>query len=185
MALLTILSETESLNNDLLHRCADHVTRVDEYISNISADMFETMKNASGIGLAATQVGAFKRIFVMDTERLLNISNGNDITYFSVYKSEIGNVFINPNITKFSKEKSNMMEGCLSVSGVADNVKGTYIIARPATIEAEYFDKDWKYQTFTLTGLTAKCFQHELDHLNGITLLNRIDEEKEWQYDLL
>ena len=176
MALLKILNETASALNDRLHRCADYIAK-GEAIDMLYADMFETMRGAKGIGLAATQVNNFQRIFVMNTKLLMNLSNGTDIKNSSVTMSELGNVFINPNITKFSKEKTSMNEGCLSVSGTADNMDATHVISRPAIIEAEYFDKNWQPQTFTLSGLTAKCFQHEYDHLDGITLLNRIEQE--------
>ncbi|WP_417534676.1 peptide deformylase [Marinobacterium stanieri] len=128
-----------------LRTIAEPVEQVDDEIRKIVDDMFETMYDAPGIGLAATQVNVHKRIVTIDI-------------------SEEGNeplVMINPEFTVLQDELEEMQEGCLSVPGFYEEVK------RPNRILLKALDRDGNPYELEAEGLLAVCIQHELDHLNG------------------
>lgn len=134
------------------------VAAVDGEVRRLVADMIETMYAADGIGLAAIQVGAAKRVLVMDLAQREG-------------KKE-PRVFINPVIAWASEEMAAMQEGCLSVPDIWEDVE------RPARIRAEYLDGDGKRQTLEAGGLLAACLQHEIDHLEGILFLDHLSKLK-------
>ena len=121
-------------------------------------DLFETMYNANGIGLAAVQVGILKRILVVD------ISSKDE------KKKPI--CFINPIIKKVSDEKSVYEEGCLSIPD-------TFIeIERPKICVVEYVDIDGKIKTEKFDGLLSTCVQHEINHLDGQLIIDHLSKLK-------
>ncbi len=124
---------------------AKPVSRVDDNIRRLADDMLETMYDAPGIGLAATQVNQHLRMLVLD---------------ISEDKSD-PRVFINPVITPLTPDCVPYEEGCLSVPGSYDEVR------RPARIRVEALDRDGKPFTLEADGLLAVCLQHEVDHLDG------------------
>lgn len=115
-------------------------------------DMFETMYDAPGIGLAAIQIGVPQRLFVLDLARKEEVSKPI--------------AFINPTITRVSEELSPYEEGCLSIPEYFAEV------SRPAKISVNYQDLDGKAQTLEADGLLATCIQHEMDHLNGVLFID-------------
>jgi len=141
MALLPILCYPDPK----LHTVAKPVPTVDARIKTLIADMFETMYEAKGIGLAATQVNVHERLIVMD------ISEGRDVPL----------VLINPKILWTSPETHVNEEGCLSVPGIYDGVK------RHDAVKVEALDGDGRTQLIEADGLLAVCIQHEMDHLIG------------------
>jgi peptide deformylase len=141
MALLPILRYPDAR----LHKVAKPVTEFDARLKKLIADMAETMYDAPGIGLAASQVDVHQQLLILD------ISETNDQLQ----------VFINPEITWASEEKKIYDEGCLSVPGVYDGVE------RPARIKARALDADGKSFEVEAEGLLAVCLQHEMDHLKG------------------
>jgi peptide deformylase len=141
MALLNILNYPDKR----LHTVAKPVRVVDERIRKLVADMTETMYEAPGVGLAATQVDVHERVVVIDV---------------SEDKSDL-RVLINPEILSVSEEQKTYEEGCLSVPGVYDEVD------RPAKIRVRALNLLGDTYEFEADGLLAVCVQHELDHLNG------------------
>jgi peptide deformylase len=141
MAILEILE----FPDPRLRTEAKPVTEVTSDIRTLVDDMFETMYEAPGIGLAATQVNVHQRLLVMDV---------------SEDKSQ-PLVFINPEITVLDAELGEYDEGCLSVPGFYETV------SRPQRVEVAALDRDGKPFTCQLDGLAAICVQHEVDHLNG------------------
>lgn len=141
MALLPILCYPDPK----LHTVAKPVTAVDTRIKTLIADMFETMYDAKGIGLAATQVNVHARLIVMD------ISEGRDVPL----------VLINPKILWASPEMHLNEEGCLSVPGIYDGVK------RHDAVKVEALDGEGQTHLIEADGLLAVCIQHEMDHLMG------------------
>ncbi|MFN4005708.1 MAG: peptide deformylase [Hylemonella sp.] len=141
MALLPILTYPDPR----LHTVAKPVQAVDARIRQLIADMFETMYEAHGIGLAATQVNVHERLIVID------ISEGRDQPL----------VLINPEIVWASLEKKINDEGCLSVPGIYDGVE------RHERVHVRALDADGKEQLIEAEGLLAICIQHEMDHLMG------------------
>ena len=116
---------------------------------DIIPDMIKAMGN--GVGLAAPQVGINKRFFIMK------------------YQGEIISVY-NPIITFKSKQKKALKEGCLTYP---QNIYGTVNIMRPTTVQARFINKEGNEECIRFRGFEAKIFQHELDHLNGLTIFYR------------
>ena len=141
MALLPILCYPDPK----LHTVAKPVQAVDARIQTLVADMFETMYEAKGIGLAATQVDVHERLIVMD------ISEGRDVPL----------VLVNPKILWASPEMHLNEEGCLSVPGIYDGVQ------RHDSVKVEALDAQGQPHLIEAEGLLAVCIQHEMDHLMG------------------
>ena len=126
-------------------------------------DMFETMYEAPGIGLAAVQVGVPIRLLVMD------LQEKNEETGATIREPR---VFINPEILKASEEMAIYNEGCLSVPDQYADVE------RPAHIRARWFDREGKRQEQPLDEMLATCLQHEMDHLEGILFIDHLSKLK-------
>lgn len=141
MTQLTILCYPDAR----LHTIAKPVAAVDARLKNLVTDMFETMYEAEGIGLAATQVNVHERLVVID------ISESRDKPL----------VLINPEIIWASAEMRVGDEGCLSVPGIYDGVE------RSTSIKVQALNLDGKLQTHEAEGMLAVCIQHEMDHLMG------------------
>jgi len=141
MALLNILRYPDPR----LHKVAKPVTEFGARLDKLIADMAETMYEAPGVGLAASQVDVHEQLVLIDT------SDTKDAL----------KVFINPEITWASDEKQIYDEGCLSVPGVYDGVE------RPARVKVRALDQHGKPFELEADGLLAVCIQHEMDHLMG------------------
>ena len=141
MALLTILQYPDPR----LHTVAQPVREVDARIRQLTADMLETMYDANGIGLAATQVDVHERLIVID------ISEGRDEPL----------IVINPDIVWASEDTQVNDEGCLSVPGIYDGVE------RPSRVKVKALDGDGHSRIIEAEGVLAVCIQHEMDHLLG------------------
>ena len=128
-----------------LHKVAKPVTVFDKRLKKLAADMAETMYEAPGVGLAASQVDVHEQLIVIDTSE-----THDDLQ-----------VFINPEITWASPEKQVYDEGCLSVPGIYDGVE------RPARVKVRALDLEGKPFEVEAEGLLAVCIQHEMDHLKG------------------
>jgi peptide deformylase len=141
MALLPILC----FPDPRLHTVAKPVTEVNDQIRQFAADMIETMYDAKGVGLAATQVDFHQRLVVMDT------SEDRDTPI----------VLINPELLWMSDERVKGEEGCLSVPGIYDGVE------RAARVKVQALDEHGQSRIIEAEGLMAVCIQHEMDHLMG------------------
>lgn len=141
MAILNILEFPDAR----LRTVAKPVAEVDDRIRTLVADMLETMYEAQGIGLAATQVNVHQRVVVMD------LSEAGDQPM----------VLINPQVEVLDQETCPYQEGCLSVPGFYETVE------RPAHIRLTALDSDGKSFELLPDGLLAVCIQHEIDHLDG------------------
>ena len=142
----------------ILKQISKNVDQVGKEEQKLMDDMLETMYKADGIGLAAVQVGVLKRIIVMDISK---DENKKEPMYF-----------VNPIIKNKSIEKSVYSEGCLSVMNQFIEVE------RPSNCEIEYLDYNGEKKILNASGLLATCIQHEIDHLNGITILSYISKLK-------
>jgi peptide deformylase len=137
---------------------SEPVGKVDGEIRKLVDDMFETMYDAPGIGLAAIQVGVPKRVVTADLAK----------------KDEPRNpqVFINPEIVSSSEELSVYEEGCLSIPEIHEDVE------RPTRVRVRYMDLAGKAQEVEADGLLATCLQHEIDHINGVLFIDHISKLK-------
>lgn len=155
--------------NPILRKKAEEVTDVNDDIRALAKEMFVTMHEERGVGLAAEQVGRTERMFV------IHIPPDSDIDEDGRRENpdvEMPLVFINPKITGHTDEVQVGPEGCLSFPDIFANVERWY------EIDAEYTDLDGQRQTVHATGLLARAIQHELDHLDGILLVDRMSHVK-------
>ena len=134
------------------------VEKVDSSVRKLVDDMFETMYDAPGIGLAAIQIAEPLRVVTMD------LAKKED------EKEPL--VFINPEIMWSSDEMNVHEEGCLSIPEYYEEVE------RPAQIKVRYLDLDGKAQEVDADGLLAICLQHEIDHLNGVLFIDHLSKLK-------
>ena len=141
-----------------LRLVSEPIKRIDDGIRKLVDDMFDTMYEAPGIGLAAIQIGVPKRVVTMD------LSKKED--------EHKPLVFINPEVTWTSEDKSNYEEGCLSIPEYYEEVE------RPAKVKVKYLDLDGKAHEIEAKGLLATCLQHEIDHLNGVLFIDHLSKLK-------
>ncbi len=137
---------------------SEPVKRIDAGIRRLVDDLFETMYQAPGIGLAAIQIGVAKRVMTMDLSK-------KD-------EQHAPQVFINPELTWASVETAKYEEGCLSIPEFYEEVE------RPARVKIKYLDLDGKEHEIEATGLFAICLQHEIDHTNGVLFIDHISKLK-------
>lgn len=149
-------------NDPILRKKTEAVEENTPELQTLIDDMFETMYNAEGVGLAAPQIGKSLRVFVMDTNAMIE---DDDVPYGAM-------VFINPIILETKGNKVPLEEGCLSIPEVNDKV------FRPETIVIEYSDRDFNKQRLEAGGWTARVIQHEYDHLEGILFLDYLSAFK-------
>jgi peptide deformylase len=159
MTVLTILE----VPDPGLRAVAKPVDTIDDGVRATIADMLETMYDARGIGLAATQVGIERRIFVMDLQEPEE-EEGEPVRRPMA--------FINPEILSVSEETSTYNEGCLSIPEQYAEVE------RPTRCRVKWQDADGKAHEEELDGLMATCVQHEIDHLNGVLFTDHISKLK-------
>lgn len=158
MAVLPILTWPDAR---LSQRC-DGVGNVDE-LAPLIADMFDTMYDASGRGLAAPQVGAMKRLFVMDC------------TWKAGEKTPV--VMINPVIMAAERVPVVAEEGCLSIPGILVPVE------RPKAVTVQWTSETGEIHMDDFDGFEARCIQHEFDHLNGLVTFDRVPPDQRADYE--
>ena len=150
--------EIIKLPDKRLRLVSEPVKHVDAGIKKLIEDMFETMYDAPGIGLAAIQIGVAKRVITMD------LSKKED--------DHEPQVFINPEIAWTSEETAKYEEGCLSIPDYYEEVE------RPAEVKVKYLDLDGKQHEIRVKGLLATCIQHEVDHTNGVLFIDYLSKLK-------
>jgi peptide deformylase len=146
-----------------LRQISSPVEEVTDEVRELVSDMFDTMYDAPGIGLAAIQVGVPKRILVIDLQE--PAEEGGDPV-------KDPRVFINPEILTTSDDDVPYTEGCLSVPDQYADVD------RPDAIRARWLDLDGKQREEEIDGLLAVCLQHEMDHLNGVLFIDHLSRLK-------
>ena len=156
MAIRKILTEP----NKILRKKSLRVENVDKNIQQLMDDMLETLYAAPGIGLAAIQVGAAKRIIVIDTSRDRDKEPKNPM------------YFVNPEIIWKSEDKFTYEEGCLSVPNQFAEID------RPKQCHVKHLDYNGNPQELKVEGLLATCIQHEIDHLEGILFIDYLSKLK-------
>ncbi len=132
-------------------------------LEQLIADMYETMYNANGVGLAAPQIGHSIRLFILDATPF-----AEDEPQLEGLKK----VFINPQILAEAGKEWNFNEGCLSIPGIRED------ISRKPGIEIEYLDEHFVYHKERYSGLAARIIQHEYDHLEGILFVDKVSSLK-------
>ena len=158
--------EVKTFGDPVLKTRATKVKEFDEALIRLTEEMLVTMREREGVGLAANQVGRLRRVLVAGIE-------------------EDEYVLVNPVIEARSEETEVLAEGCLSIPGIQVNVE------RPVAVTVSGQDASGDEVRFEAEGLLARIFQHEIDHLDGVLILDRTDREtrkaamREWRERLL
>lgn len=143
----------------VLRKVAKDITAEYPNLKELIGNMFETMYNADGIGLAAPQIGLDIRLFVIDLDPL-----AEDKPEYAGFKK----VFINPRIIESTGEIVKLEEGCLSIPGINENVE------REEKIRIQYVDENFVAHDEEYDKFFARCIQHEYDHIEGILFIDKI-----------
>ncbi|TPW28661.1 peptide deformylase [Pararhizobium mangrovi] len=146
------------LPDPVLRQKSEPVERVDGELDRFVSDLFETMYDAPGIGLAGIQVGVARRVLVLDVSK--DEEEKNPL------------VFINPQIVSRSDERATYEEGCLSIPDYYAEVE------RPASVTVRHLDRTGTERTTEAEGLLATCLQHEIDHLDGVLFIDYLSKLK-------
>jgi peptide deformylase len=152
------LREIIKLPDPRLRLVSKPIGKIDDAIRRLVDDMFETMYEAPGIGLAAVQIGEAKRVVTLDLAK----------------KDEPKKplVFINPEVLWSSEERTTYEEGCLSIPEYYEEVE------RAAQVKVKFLDLDGTCREIEANGLLATCIQHEIDHLNGVLFIDHLSKLK-------
>ena len=161
MAILPILETPDPL----LRTISTPVEAIDDELQRLIDDMFDTMYDAPGIGLAAVQVGVPRRLLVIDLQE----PESDEEDAPPVRRPR---VFINPQILDGSDELSVYSEGCLSVPEQYAEVE------RPASVRVSWLDREGRIHEEVLDGVLATCVQHEMDHLEGVLFIDHLSRMK-------
>ncbi|RPH31295.1 MAG: peptide deformylase [Bacteroidales bacterium] len=151
--------------SSVLRKKSAEISEKEDFVL-LSENLFETLSNSNGIGLAGPQIGVLKRIFVIDTSLITQKDNSIET---------IKQVYINPSIVWRSEELIVYSEGCLSIPEIYEEVE------RPERIRVKYHDLQFSSIEKELEGLEARIFQHEFDHLIGVLFIDRINPLKRIQ----
>ena len=145
----------------VLKKKAKDIQKEEMDVKALIEDMFETMYHASGVGLAAPQIGKSLRLFVIDTDPI----DDED-------EPKVKKAFINPQIIEETGEEWAMEEGCLSIPNIREDV------FRQEHVKINYFDEDWNEHTEEFDGFVARVIQHEYDHIEGILFTDHVSALK-------
>ncbi len=144
----------------ILRKIAAEIDQDYPALKQLVDDLFETMYNSEGLGLAAPQIGKSIRIFVID---------GKPAAEDEPSLADFKKVFINPEITEKSGDFQPMNEGCLSIPNLHEEV------LRESHIRITYYDENWEFHDEVYDGYKARIIQHEYDHLNGILFTDKVN----------
>jgi peptide deformylase len=145
------------LGDRVLRQNAKRISTVDDSLRKLIVEMLQTMYSSDGIGLAAPQIGTHKQLIVIDCE--------------PDNPAAPPLILINPTIVSYGQSICKDLEGCLSIPGVYLDVH------RPETIEVSYKDENGRPRKLKADGLLARAIQHEMDHLNGVLFVDRVENE--------
>jgi peptide deformylase len=147
------VKEIRKIGDPVLREKSKEVENIDSKLKNLVKDMIDTLKEEGGVGLAAPQIGITRRVFV--------------VTLDDKFKA-----FINPEIKVLEKRKIDSNEGCLSIYSIKD-----FCVKRFSKVEVKAKDLKGNDISVVVEDLLARIFQHEIDHLNGILYIDRLDRK--------
>ena len=159
-----------SYGSSVLKKTAKEITSDYPNLSELIANMWETMYAANGVGLAAPQIGLSIRVFVIDASSFVDEENMSvkEIETINTFKK----VFINPNIISEQGNLWDFNEGCLSIPDIREDV------SRKEEIVINFFDENFEPQKLKLNGLAARVVQHEFDHIEGVLFTDHLSSLK-------
>jgi peptide deformylase len=141
-------------------------------LDKLIADMFETMYNSQGVGLAAPQIGKSIRLFIVDGSPFADLEEGEEEDPLAVDMENFKQVFINPIIEEELGEEWGFNEGCLSIPKIREEV------FRKEKIVISYYDENWQLKEETFEGYKARIIQHEYDHVEGVLFTDHLSPLK-------
>jgi len=150
----------------VLKKKAEEIEKDYPKLDKLIKDMFKTMYKASGVGLAAPQIGRSIRLFIVDASPFSEGEDGDPSC------KDFKRVYINPIIFEESGEEWGMDEGCLSIPGIREEV------FRKPDLKIEYYDENWDLYEEELTGFPARVVQHEYDHIEGVLFTDKINPKR-------
>jgi peptide deformylase len=159
----------------ILRKIAANIDKNYPGLQQLIQDMFETMYQANGVGLAAPQVNKSIRLFVVDATPFAAVEEGEESEYSKEEIEEMNNfkrVFINAKMLEESGDEWKFNEGCLSIPKVREDVD------RKPKIKIEYYDENFKKHVETYEGVVARVIQHEYDHIEGVLFTDKISPFK-------
>ena len=145
-------------DDPILRQKTNEVDELTDHIKTLITDMFETMYNSDGVGLAAPQIGSLLSIFVIDADSAIE---EGEIAFGPL-------AFINPEIIEKKGEEIQADEGCLSIPNITDKV------TRPNSIVIKYLDQNFNEREEEYTGWVSRVIQHEYDHLQGVLFIDHL-----------
>lgn len=155
-----------AIGDPVLKRAASKIEKGHKGLDALVANMFETMYNANGVGLAAPQIGESLRMFIVDTNRPSDDEEEDDDG------KGVKEVFINPEIHEFFGKDRDFEEGCLSIPNIRED------ISRPDGVSVRYYNQKFELKELEIDGLLSRVFQHEFDHLEGVLFTDLISPLK-------
>lgn len=158
----------------LRKKCVD-IDKDFEGLPQLIKDMYETMYDASGVGLAAPQIGKAIRLFVIDASPFAEIEDGEEPEFTEAEMKQMNGfkkTFINAQILEETGEDWKFNEGCLSIPKIREDV------IRKPTLTIEYYDENFKKHKETYDGVIARVIQHEYDHIEGVLFTDKISAFK-------
>ena len=156
-------------NDPVLREKASVISENNKKLQKLIDDMYDTMYEASGVGLAAPQIGESVRLFVVDADIMVEDEDDDDLGN----KTKYGPMeFINPEIVSKGNELIEIEEGCLSLPDLREKV------TRPDEITVKFLDRAFKEHEMTFNGWMSRVFQHELDHLDGVLFIDYLGSFK-------
>lgn len=144
----------------VLRKKCDEITADYQGLDKLLEDMWETMYNSNGVGLAAPQINKPIRLFVIDSAQIIEDLEPDEVAKYPNDEGYKG-VFINANITSLQGDEWTYNEGCLSIPGVREDINRNQIVT------LDFFDENFEPQTKTFNGITARVILHEYDHIEG------------------
>jgi peptide deformylase len=161
-----------AIGDPVLKTKAKHITddMAAAELQQLIADMYETMYSASGVGLAAPQVGKAVRLFVMDSGPMVDLDEEDlaELEEGEVPEPSVKRAFINPQMVSETGEEWGFEEGCLSIPGIRE------VVTRCADIVLRYEDENRQVHEEAFSGMAARVIQHEYDHLEGILFTDKL-----------
>lgn len=156
-------------NDPVLREKAKVISENTKKLQKLIDDMYDTMYEASGVGLAAPQIGESVRLFVVDADIMVEDEDDDDLGN----KTKYGPMeFINPEIVSKGSDLIEIEEGCLSLPDLREKV------TRPDEITVKFLDREFKEHEMTFNGWMSRVFQHELDHLDGVLFIDYLGSFK-------
>jgi peptide deformylase len=156
----------------ILKKEGEEITKDYPELDKLIADMFETMYNAQGVGLAAPQVGKSIRMFIVDGSPFADRDEDEEEDPMADGMESFRKVFINPIIEEEHGDEWGFNEGCLSIPKIREEV------FRHEKIVITYYDENWKFQEETYDGYKARIIQHEYDHVEGVLFTDHLSTLK-------